>query len=115
VHGSGDALKTADQLGIFIFDQDSAGQNVIRHSIRLKAYREAQQLIEYLNLLKSKQNWSQAEVNQFVNRYVDLNTQVNKIDGADAGTSAYTRLSAVGLERLKRATADLLSRDAANR
>ncbi|HBJ34058.1 MAG TPA: hypothetical protein DDZ51_04705, partial [Planctomycetaceae bacterium] len=113
VDDSGEALKTADQLGIFIFDQDSDGKTVVRHSIRLKAYREAQQLIEYLNLLKSKQGWSQDEMNRFINHYVNLSTQINKTDEADAGTSAYGKISPVGLERLKRAAADLLSRNSA--
>jgi hypothetical protein len=50
-------------------------------------------------------------MNQFVNRYVDLNTQVNKTNEADAGTSAYTKLSPVGLEQLKHAAAELLLRN----
>jgi hypothetical protein len=109
VDKSGAALKNADQLGIFIFDQDSDGKTVIRHSLRLKAYREAQQLIEYLNLVKSKQEWTQAEMIRFVTHYVDLDTEVSKTSEADAGTSAYPRLSPLGLERLKRAAAELLS------
>jgi hypothetical protein len=45
---------------------------------------------------------------RFVNHYVDLNAQVNKTNEADAGTTAYGRLSALGLETLKLATAKLL-------
>jgi hypothetical protein len=51
VDKSGSALREADQLGLFIFDNGDSGETVIRHSMRLKAYRDAQQLIEYLNLL----------------------------------------------------------------
>lgn len=54
-------------------------------------------------------------MNRFVNHYVDLNAQVNKAAEADAGTSTYTKVFPVGLEWLKRAAADLLSRIAANR
>ncbi len=106
---SGNALKAADQLGLFIYDKDAAGETVIRHSLRLKAYREAQQLIEYLNLLRQHRHWSQDQLQRFVNQYVDLNAQVNKTNEADAGTTAYGRLSALGLEKLKLATAELLT------
>ena len=44
----------------------------------------------------------------FVNHYVDLDSEVNKTNEEDAGTSAYGRLSALGLEALKSATAQLL-------
>ena len=42
VNKSGSALKEAYQLGLFSFDKDVAGETVIRHSMRLKAYRDAQ-------------------------------------------------------------------------
>ena len=108
VNKSGSALKEADQFGLFIFDTDAAGETVIRHSMRLKAYREAQQLIEYLHLLKQRRRWSQDQMRGFVNHYVDLDSEVNKTNEEDAGTSAYGRLSALGLEALKSATAQLL-------
>ncbi len=108
VNKSGSALKEADQLGLFIFDKDAAGETVIRHSMRLKAYREAQQLVEYLNLLQQRRRWSQDQMRGFVNNYVDLDSQVNKTHVEDAGTTAYGRLSALGLETLKLATAELL-------
>jgi hypothetical protein len=108
VNKSGSALKEADQLGLFIFDKNAAGETVIRHSLRLKAYREAQQLIEYLNLLQQRRGWSQDQMQRFVNQYVDLNAHVTKTNEADAGTTAYGRLSASGLETLRTATAKLL-------
>jgi len=76
--------------------------------MRLKAYRDAQQLIEYLNLLQEQRGWTQDQMQRFVNQYVDLNAQVNKTNEADAGTSAYGRLSASGLETLRMAAAKLL-------
>jgi hypothetical protein len=108
VNKSGSALKEADQLGLFIFDKDATGETVIRHSMRLKAYRDAQQLIEYLHLLQQRRGWSRDQMQRFVNHYVDLNAQVNKRNEADAGTTAYGRLSALGLETLRLATAKLL-------
>ncbi|MDA1229445.1 MAG: hypothetical protein O2856_01600 [Planctomycetota bacterium] len=108
VDKSGSALKEADQLGLFIFDKNAAGETVIRHSMRLKAFREAQQLIEYLNLLQQRRGWSQDQMRRFVNQYVSLDAQVNKINDEDAGTTAYGRLSSSGLEMLRVATAKLL-------
>jgi hypothetical protein len=105
---TGKALQLADQLGLFIFDHDSAGQTVIRHSARLKAYREAQQLIEYLNLLQVRRGWSQDQMRRFLDQYIQFDARVQKIDEADAGTTAYGRLSAVGLELLKIATGELI-------
>ena len=105
---SGHALTEADQLGLFIFDKDSGGNTVIRHSLRLKAYRDAQQLIEYLNLLRQKRDWSPDQMRRFVQQYVDLNTQVSKINEADAGTAGFGQLSASGLETLRMAIVHLL-------
>ncbi len=108
VNKTGSALKEADQLGLFIFDKDESGESVIRHSMRLKAYRDVEQLIEYLNLLKEQRAWTQEQMQRFVNHYVDLDAHVNKTHEADAGTSAYGRLSASGLEMLKLAASSLL-------
>ena len=108
VDKSGNALKEADQLGVFIFDTNAAGETVIRHSLRLKAYRDAQQLIEYLNLLQQRRGWSQDQMQRFVNQYVNLNAEVSKTGDEDAGTTAYGRLSAAGIETLRLATAKLL-------
>ncbi|QDT99977.1 fibronectin type III domain-containing protein [Gimesia aquarii] len=109
VNKSGSALKKADQLGLFIFDKNAANETVIRHSMRLKAYRDAQQLIEYLNLLQKQRGWTQDQMRRFVNQFVNLNAQVTKTNEADAGTTAYGRLSASGLEILRMAAAKLLT------
>ncbi len=107
INKSGSALKEADQLGLFIFDKNEAGETVIRHSMRLKAFREAQQLIEHLNLLKQRRGWSQDQMQRFIKQYVDLDARVDKINDADAGTTAYGRVSSSDLELLRLATAKL--------
>lgn len=109
VNKDGSALRQADQLGLFIYEKDASGNELIHHSLRLKAYREAQQLIEYLNLLKSKTGWSQQQMRQFINHYVDLKVQINKNDDTDAGTSGYGGFLARGAEQLRLAVAQLLS------
>ena len=45
---------------------------------------------------------------RFVNQYVELSARVDKTNEEDAGTTAYRRLSALGLETLRLATAKLL-------
>lgn len=109
VDKSGDAMSQADQLGIFIFDQTALGETVIRHSIRLKAYRDAQQLIEYLNLLQDKTGWDGKRMRRFVSQYINLEPRIDRRSDDDAGTSAYDRLSPQGLDNLRHATATMLS------
>lgn len=109
VDKDGSALEQADQLGLFIYDKSPSGEMVVRHSLRLKAYREAQQLIEYLNLLQAKRGWKRSDMRQFIGQYVDLDATVAKVDEADAGTSEYGRLSAEGIQSLKHAAAQLLA------
>ncbi len=58
----GSSLAEADTLGLFIFDRTGDGPAEVRHSIRLKAYREAEQLIEYLAL----SGMTELEVRQFI-------------------------------------------------
>jgi hypothetical protein len=108
INKTGSALKEADQLGLFIYDKNEKGQTVVYHSLRLKAYRESQQLIEYLNLLKQRRGWSRDQMQQFVNQYVQLGSSVQKVNEADAGTSAYAKFSASDAELLKLATVKLI-------
>ncbi len=108
VNKDGSAMKQADQLGLFIFDREEDGKTVIRHSLRLKAFREAQQLIEYLTLLKQKMKWNDTQTAAFVNHYVPLQAQVTKTHEEDAGTTGYASLNGRDVDRLKEAAATLL-------
>ncbi len=108
VNKTGSAMKEADQLGLFIFDRDNDGKTVIRHSLRLKAFREAQQLIEYLTLLKQKMRWNDVQMTAFVSQYVPLKAQVTKTHEEDAGTTDYANLTGLQIDRLKQAAAMLL-------
>lgn len=108
VDKTGNALKEADQLGLFIFDQDSSGETVIRHSTRLIAYREAEQLIEYLVLLREKQGWTESQMREFIAHHVPLVGRVDKLDEADAGTARYDAESLMGFDALRQATIELL-------
>jgi len=108
VNKDGTALTNADQLGLFIYDHDAAGKVVVRHSLRLKAYRDAEQLIEYLNLLKQRRQWSQQTMREFLEQFVQLSGSVQKQNDDDAGTSSFDRLSPHAIDSLKRAIPGLL-------
>ncbi|KPJ55586.1 MAG: hypothetical protein AMS16_04015, partial [Planctomycetes bacterium DG_58] len=107
---SANPLKKADQLAIFIFDEPENGQRPVRHSMRLKAYRRAQQDVEYLELLRKRLNWSDGQLRAFIDHYLDLSGQVVKAYAADAGTARYGRLSPEGFRRLREAAAALLEK-----
>lgn len=109
VDKSGKALEQADQLGLFIFDKTAEGATAIRHSARLKAYREAEQLIEYLTLLREKQGWTESQTKAFIDHYVPLAGAVRKQDDADAGTSEYERETLVKTDALRQAAILLLT------
>jgi hypothetical protein len=108
VNKTGSALTEADQLGLFIFDTAPSGETSIRHSMRLKAYRDAQQLIEYLTLLKKHQNWTQSQMQDFIRHYVKVDALVEKANDDDAGTTTFSQLSAMDLEALRTATIEVL-------
>ncbi|MBM3998026.1 MAG: hypothetical protein FJ297_00540 [Planctomycetes bacterium] len=112
VDKTGEAMNRPDTLGLFIFTKDDEGRTVIRHSARLKAYREVEQLIEYLAQLKARRNWSSGSMRRFLAEYVVLDTRIDQRGEADAGTAKADRIDPAGLERLKRAAANLLSRPA---
>ena len=109
VDKTGRALQQADQLGIFIFDQVPDGSLAIRHSTRLKAYREAEQLIEYLTLLQHHEGWSASEMRRFIAQHVQLTGTVRQTDRDDAGSTSYTLPQLLGFDSLKRAAAERLT------
>jgi len=109
VNKDGTALTQADQLGLFIFDKDADNRTAIRHSIRLKAYRRAQQDIEYLELLRHKLNLSDLQIRSFIDHYLDLSGDLLKQSEADAGTARYLNLSPNACHSLRIAALTLLT------
>ncbi|MCR9202026.1 MAG: hypothetical protein NXI04_25570 [Planctomycetaceae bacterium] len=109
VDKTGQALRQADQLGLFIYDRDASGQTVIRHSSRLKAFRQAEQLIEYLVLVQQKQGWSDSQMQTFVDHYVDLEAIVHQQHAEDAGTVEFAANRLLQIDILRRAAIAVLS------
>lgn len=110
VDKSGQALRRADQLGLFIFDKPPQGNTVIQHSSRLKAYREAEQLIEYLILVQQRQGWSTRQMQAFIDHYVNLSGSVRKQNEDDAGTAEYDRQALLKIDILRQAAIEILRR-----
>ena len=108
VDKKGGAMRKANQLGLFIFDRANDGQTVIRHSLRLKAYRRAQQDIEYLTLLRDRLRLTSAQMRQFIDHYVQLDGRTRVRYAEDAGTAQYDRLSPEAFRRLRMAAARML-------
>jgi hypothetical protein len=104
----GSSLKQADPLGIFIMVPHEGGPATLHHSMRLKAYRRAQQDIEYLNLLKRKLKWTDGQLRAFIDHYVTLGGNVNQASAEDAGTARFTHLAPEDLRQLREAAAALI-------
>ncbi len=105
---TGKALQQADQLGLIIFDRDANDKVAIRHSMRLKAYRNAEQLIALLQLVKSRHQMSSSQMQEFIRHYLVLNGSVRKRDDDDAGTSRYDQASPAALDQLRSAAIAML-------
>ncbi len=110
VDKSGKALSRGDQLGLFIFDRaDSDNRGVaIRHSVRLKAYRRAQQDIEYLELVKRLYGLSLADMQDFMDRHLALDGRIDKRSERDAGTTRHEGLDPAAFSELREAAARLI-------
>ena len=108
VDKKGNAMRKANQLGLFIFDRTNDGRTVIRHSLRLKAYRRAQQDVEYLTLLRDRLRLTPAQMRQFIDHYVQLDGRTRVRYAEDAGTAQYRRLSPEAFRRLRVAAARML-------
>ena len=105
---TGQALTKADQLGLFIFDQQPDGKQLIRPTLRLKAYREAEQTIELLLLVQQQLGLTDAQLREFVNRYVPLAGSTKTASAEDAGTAEYGRLEPEAFRRLRTAAIEVL-------
>lgn len=70
VSKDGKALEVGDPLGIFILDPSAGGEPAVLPSLRLKAFRRAEQDIEYLELLRGKLSLSDGQLRGFIDHYL---------------------------------------------
>jgi len=110
VNKDGSAMTKADQLGLFIFTKDNAGRPVIRHSMRLAAYRRAEQDVEYLELLRRKAGTTDGQVRAFIDHYLNLSGTVRTASAENAGTPEYAKVTPEALRQLREAAATVLAK-----
>ncbi len=108
INRDGSALRKADPLGILIVDRQQDGTSAIRATFRLKAFRRAQQDIEYLELARKKLRWTGGQLRAFVDHYLPLRGTVEKKDETDAGTSSFDALDPENFRALREAAAMLI-------
>ena len=106
----GSAMMKADQLGLFIFEKQPGGQPVIRHSMRLAAYRSAEQTVEYLELVQRNLNLTPGQMRAFIDHYLNLAGTVATAYAEDAGTPQYRKATPESLRQLREAAAMLLAK-----
>ncbi len=109
VNKTGSALREADPLGVFIMDSSVGDRPVVRQTLRLKAWRETQQLLEYLILLKTGHDLTPAQLSDLISEHVEIRTEVKQQNAEDAGVLQAASISADGWERLRQTVSKLLS------
>ena len=103
-------LSKGDSLAIFDLVDDAGNEPVIYHSIRLKAYRRAQQDIEYLELMRKKLNLSPGQVAAFIRAFVSLEGEIVRKNEEDAGAVKSEYATPENFRRMREAAAELISR-----
>lgn len=106
---SGKALEQGDPLGLFIFVARPGEPLTILPSLRLKAYRQAEQEVELLRLLQHRLGLSEATLRSFVAQQLALAGRVESRSAEDAGTAAYDSLSPERFRTLRAIALALLS------
>jgi hypothetical protein len=101
VSKDGAAMTKADQLGLFIFTKDAAGKPVIRHSMRLAAYRRAEQDVEYLELVRRRPGETDHSINLLISHYVNFSGAVRTAYAEDAGTPEYSKVTPESLAQVR--------------
>lgn len=108
VNKTGSALQEADTLGVFILDNSAGERPAVRQTLRLKAWRDTQQLVEYLILLKNRRQLTSAQLQEFVADHVSIRTRVSQRNADDAGALQAEQVTPANWDSLRRATAALL-------
>lgn len=103
------AMEKGDQLAIFLLLEEAGQEPAVHHSMRLKAFRRAQQDIEYLELLRKKLNLSPGQLSAFVNSYIMLGGELVKKSDDDAGTLKFGYVSPENFRRMRESAADLIT------
>ncbi len=89
---TGKALVEGDQLGLFIFDNDSGERPAIRTTARLRSIREAQQFAEKLELARERHKLTSEQITELLQQIFGDGPTVRKTSDDDAGTTVLDSL-----------------------
>lgn len=98
--GSKESWDKPDELSLFYPGRNSQDPSVSA-SLRLKSYRQGQQLVEYLTCFAQTAGHSRESVATAVTEFVGLQGNLKKKNEEDAGTLEYKSLQAAQLVELR--------------
>ena len=108
--GNQDSWRTEDELSLF-YPATKESDGHVAPSLRLKAYRSGEQLVEYLTLLSVATDRPRDEIARAVRGRLKLDDANSfKRDAEDAGVRFYNASSPDELESFKREIGDFLDR-----
>ena len=108
--GNQDSWRVEDELALF-YPATKESDGHVAASLRLKAYRSGEQLVEYLTLLKNTTERPRDEIAQAVRKRLKLDDSNSlKRDAEDAGVTFYDASSPDELEFFKREIGEFLDR-----
>ncbi|HTL53352.1 MAG TPA: hypothetical protein VL860_12320, partial [Planctomycetota bacterium] len=97
-YGDAKSWTKADQTCLF-YEQN--GGSTAAPSIRLKAFLQGEQIVEYMTLLSDCNGVTRAAVAEGMKQAIDLNSKVIKTSETDAGTIQFAGASPAALWNLK--------------
>lgn len=108
VNRDGSAFQKADPLGIFIFDRAPDGGLSVRPTLRLKAFRRAQQDIEYLGLARGRAGWTPGQLRAFIDHYLPIHGVTPARDDDEAAAPSFDTLDPRAFHALREAAATII-------
>ncbi|MFM7038989.1 MAG: hypothetical protein ACKO2L_14845 [Planctomycetaceae bacterium] len=106
---TGKALTEGDQLALFIFDAGRGERPAVRTTARLRAIREAQQLVEKLQLARDRHQLSEQQIAILLRDTLGAGPVVKKTNDDDAGTAVLESLDPRRWDQAKAAVHALLA------
>lgn len=108
--GNHESWEKEDELSLF-YPATKESDGKVAASIRLKAYRSGEQLVEYLAILARETGRSRDEISRAVRNRLRLDkSSSTRTSEEDAGTSRYSAATADDLENFRRELGEYLNR-----
>jgi len=105
--GSKNSWKRGEQTALFYPHADGPFP-----SVRLKAFTQGQQMVEYLTLLSGTYDLPRYAVAEWLRKRLQLNEKVKKVSSNDAGTARFSDVTPLDIWKLKMSIGEMLSKKA---